>query len=90
MQECLQTELHPKEWFDKTGCGYTAPTDSAVLKILEQNVKGEQCAIDSYNKLAEFTKDGDIVTYQIVLEILKDEIEHEDDLQTLVEDIENV
>ena len=82
--------LDPKEWFEKTGCGYAAPTNPAVLKILAQNVKGEQCAIDSYSKLAEFTKDGDMVTYQMILEILKDEIEHEDDLQTLVEDIENM
>lgn len=80
--------LHPKEWFDKAGCGYDAPTDPAVLKILAQNVKGEQCAIDTYSKLSEFTKDKDEITYQMILEILKDEIEHEDDLQTLVEDIE--
>lgn len=80
--------LEPKEWYDKTGCGYAAPTDPAVMKILDQNVKGEQCAIDAYSKLAEMTKEKDEITYQMVLEILKDEIEHEDDLQTLMEDIE--
>jgi len=80
--------LNPKEWFDKSGCGYAAPTDPAILKILDQNVKGEQCAIDAYSKLAEMTKDKDEITYQMVLEILKDEVEHEDDLQTLMEDIQ--
>jgi len=79
--------LEPKEWFDKSGCGYAAPTDPAVMKILNQNIKGEQCAIEAYSHLAELTKDKDEITYQMVLEILKDEIEHEDDLQTLVEDI---
>ncbi len=80
--------LEPKEWYEKTGCGYAAPTDPAVLKILDQNVKGEQCAIEAYNKLAELTKEKDSITHQMALEILKDEIEHEDDLQTLMEDIE--
>ena len=80
--------LEPKEWYDMTNCGYLPPKDPAILKILAQNVKGEQCAIDVYEKLLEFTKDKDEVTYQMVLEILKDEIEHEDDLQTLIEDIE--
>ncbi len=80
--------LEPKEWYDMTNCGYEAPTDPAVLKVLEQNVKGEQCAIEVYGKLADMTKDKDLITYQMVLEILKDEIEHEDDLQALAEDIE--
>lgn len=80
--------VEPKEWYELTNCGYDAPTDPAVMKILAQNVKGEQCAIDVYSKIAELTKEKDEITHQIVLEILKDEIEHEDDLQTLMEDIE--
>ena len=80
--------LEPKEWYDMTNCGYAAPKDPAVLKILDQNIKGEQCAIEAYSKLLEMTKDKDEITYQMVLEILKDEVEHEDDLQTLMEDIE--
>jgi bacterioferritin len=80
--------LNPKDWMEKSGCGYAAPTDPAVLKVLEQNVKGEQCAIETYSALADFTREGDPVTYLIVLEILKDEIEHEDDLMTLMEDMD--
>ena len=79
--------LEPKEWYDMTNCGYAAPKNPAVLKILAQNIKGEQCAIDVYSKLLEITKDKDEITYQMALEILKDEVEHEDDLQALVEDI---
>ena len=33
-------------------------------------------------------KDKDCITYQLVLEILEDEVEHEDDLETLLEDLE--
>jgi bacterioferritin len=58
-----------------------------VVKVLEQNIKGEQCAIKSYNSLLKKTKDKDPVTYNIVLGILQMEVEHEEDLQALLEDI---
>jgi bacterioferritin len=55
--------------------------------VLEQNIKGEQCAIKSYNSLLKKTKDKDPVTYNIVLGILQMEVEHEEDLQALLEDV---
>ncbi|WP_319506018.1 ferritin-like domain-containing protein [uncultured Methanolobus sp.] len=80
--------LSPQEWYDITNCGYDAPNDPFVKKILEQNIKGEQCAIQVYSNILEKVKDKDPVTYEIVLQILTDEIEHEDDLQAVMEDIE--
>ena len=79
--------LHPKEWFSHTNCGYAEPKDFDVVSILEDSIKGEQCAISIYSQLAEMTKDKDIVTYDIVSEILADEVEHEEDLQSLHDDI---
>ena len=79
--------LEPKDWYTFTNCGYSAPSDSYVAKILEQNIKGEQCAIDVYNRLLEITKDKDIVTYDMSVKILEDEVEHEEDLQALFQDI---
>ena len=55
--------------------------------MLEQNIKGEQCAIKSYNSLLKKTRDKDPVTYNIVLGILQMEVEHEEDLQALLEDV---
>lgn len=81
--------LNPQEWPAQTNCGYDAPTDFNVKPILKQNIKGEQCAIDVYTKLVEFTKDKDLITYHMALEILEDEVEHEDDLETLLENITN-
>ena len=78
----------PEEWYKLTNCGYDAPDDPSVGKILEQNIKGEQCAITTYSSLLQKTKDGDPVTYNMVLQILQDEVEHEEDLQALVEDLE--
>jgi len=79
--------LEPKEWYTHTNCGYAAPSDAHVKKILEQSVAGEQCAIDAYNALLTFTKDKDLITYNMGLEIMADEVEHEDDLQGLLDDI---
>jgi len=79
--------LEPEEWYKISNCGYDAPKDTSVKKILKQNIKGEQCAIDVYRKLSDATKDRDVITYHLALEIMKDEIEHEEDLESLLNDM---
>lgn len=78
---------HPQHWFTHTNCGYEEPKEFDVVAILDDAIKGEQCAISIYSKIAEMTKDKDIVTYNIVSQILADEVEHEEDLQALHDDI---
>ncbi|HUH43508.1 MAG TPA: ferritin-like domain-containing protein [Sulfurimonas sp.] len=79
--------LNPKDWFTHTNCGYGEPKDLDVVSILKDSIKGEQCAISIYSKLVDMTRDKDIVTYDIVSQILADEVEHEEDLQALHDDI---
>ena len=79
--------LSPKEWFTQSNCGYEEPKDFDVVAILEDAIKGEQCAISTYSELAEMTREKDIVTYDLVSRILADEVEHEEDLTALHEDI---
>ena len=78
----------PKDWYKETNCGYAAPEDPYVTALLTQNIEGEQCAIGVYNAMLAQTKDIDPVTYNMALEILGDEVEHEEDLQALQEDLE--
>lgn len=80
--------ISPAEWMKKSGCGYDAPTDPYVGTLLDQNIKGEQCAITTYQKLLDLTRTGDPVTHNLVLQILSDEVEHEEDLQSLKEDLD--
>lgn len=80
--------LDPADWYKETNCKYEIPSDPKVKVLLEQNIRGEQCAIEVYNKLLKMTKDVDPITYNMVLEILEDEVEHEEDLEALLEDIE--
>jgi len=78
----------PAEWYKWTNCGYDAPEDAYVKVILEQNIKGEQCAIDVYQKMIQETQTKDPVTSNMALTILEQEVEHEEDLQSLLEDLE--
>jgi len=81
---------NPEEWFKHTHCGYDTPSEPFVKLILAQNIKGEQCAIDVYQKLLKLVRDADPVTYNIVLTILQQEVEHEEDLQALDEDLNSL
>ena len=78
----------PQGWYEKTNCGYDAPEDPYVTVLLEQNIKGEQCAISVYNKMLAETQKDDPVTHNLALQILQDEVEHEEDLQALQEDLQ--
>jgi bacterioferritin len=80
--------LSPEEWLKLTNCGYEAPIDPYVEEILNQNLKGEQCAIRVYSDLLDITREADPVTYNIILTILSQEVEHEEDLSALKEDLE--
>lgn len=80
--------LSPAEWLKISNCGYDAPTDPYVEEVLKQNILGEQCAIKTYNSMLDITREGDPVTYNMVLGILAQEVEHEEDLDNLREDLE--
>jgi len=78
----------PLKWLEQSPCKYDAPDDPYVAVLLDQNIAGEQCAISAYKRLMDTTKDRDMVTYNLALTILQQEVEHEEDLQSLKEDLE--
>lgn len=79
---------HPKAWLEQSNCGYDDPADPYVGVLLDQNIHGEQCAITVYKAVLDATRVGDPVTYNMALQILQDEVEHEEDLQALKEDLD--
>jgi bacterioferritin len=80
--------IKPEDWYKATNCGYEAPSDPSVRALLIQNIKGEQCAIDVFSKLVAMTEGKDPITHKMVIEILADEVEHEEDLENILEDLE--
>ncbi|MCL5037275.1 MAG: ferritin [Chloroflexi bacterium] len=79
--------LKPEDWYKQTNCGYEAPEDFYMEAIVKQNIKGEQCAISVYNSLLKITREADPITYEMVYQILNDELSHEEDLENLLEDM---
>jgi bacterioferritin len=79
---------HPKDWLGLSPCAYDAPDDPYVGLLLDQNIAGEQCAISLYKELMDLTREKDPVTSNIALTILQQEVEHEEDLQSLKEDLD--
>lgn len=80
--------LTPEAITKESNCGYDAPTDPNTKTLLIQNIKGEQCAIETYVKILDFVKGKDPITEKMILEILEDEVEHEEDLQAMLEDMQ--
>ncbi|HEU64166.1 MAG: Bacterioferritin [Candidatus Anoxychlamydiales bacterium] len=80
--------INPKDWYKLTTCGFMPPTNPNSIEILKQNLKGERCAIGIYNNLLKKLKHKDENTFHMVAHILKDEIEHENDLEAILDDIE--
>ncbi|MFQ5951666.1 MAG: ferritin-like domain-containing protein [Candidatus Geothermarchaeales archaeon] len=52
--------------------------------VIKQVVDAESCAIDVYNGLAQKTLLKDPVAYQLVTQILVEEVEHEEKFQTVL------
>jgi bacterioferritin len=78
----------PRQWETLSPCKYDAPEDPYVGTLLDQNIAGEQCAISAYKDIVDLTREKDPVTFNIALGILQQEVEHEEDLQSLKEDLD--
>lgn len=79
--------VHPADWFKFSHCEYDAPTDPYVEVVLNQNLKGERCAIKRYKELADFTNGKDHTTHQMATTILAEELEHEQDIEDWINDL---
>lgn len=80
--------LTPEAILKESACGYEAPTNPDTKAVLIQNIRGEQCAIETYAKLLEYVTGKDPITEKLILEILEEEVEHEEDLQAMLSDMQ--
>ena len=82
-----QPVINPSQWSELARCAYEEPSDPYIETILQQNLRGERCAIEQYQELADFTNGKDHATYQMAVNILNDELEHEHDIEDWLNDI---
>lgn len=79
--------INPKDWTKLARCSYDEPADPYIEVILEQNLKGERCAIRRYQEIADFTNGKDHSTFQMAVQILNEELEHENDIESWIMDL---
>ena len=79
--------LSTDQWTRMARCRYEAPTDPYVETILEQNLRSERCAIERYRDIADYTDGIDYTTAKMAVEILEDELDHEQDILSYQQDI---
>ncbi len=78
--------VHPRDWEAGAGSPWIAPrTDfSDAEGMVADQIKAEAAAIKHYNEMAKMTFGKDPVTYQLVSDLLKDEVGHEEFLENLL------
>jgi len=82
--------LTPADWMKLSKCEYEVPTDPYVEVVLQQNLRGERCAIQRYQSVADFTNGKDHTTHQIATTILNEELEHEQDIEDWIADLDRI
>ncbi len=82
--------LNPDQWTKLSRCAYDEPTDPYIEEILKQNLTGERCAIKRYQEIAYFTAGKDHATHQTATTILAEELEHEQDIEDWLTDLERL
>lgn len=82
--------LSPEEWTKLARCKYYPPTDPFIVSILNDNLSGERCAIARYQEIADYTFGKDHETYKIATQILTDELEHEQEIEDWLSDINDI
>lgn len=82
--------MSPSSW-DTAKHKYIAPTwtkdNIDIKKSLEDNIKNEEGAIETYHNLVKITEDVDPVSNSKLKEILADEEEHLQELKDFLQDI---
>lgn len=82
--------INPSQWSKLAACDYDEPSDPYIEVILEQNLKGERCAIRRYQEIADYTAGKDHSTHQMAVTILNEELEHENDIEDWITDIKRM
>jgi bacterioferritin len=82
--------INPTEWSKLSRCSYDEPADPYIEVILEQNLKGERCAINRYKEIADYTSGKDHATHQMAVQIMNEELEHENDIEGWLTDLQRM
>lgn len=80
--------LNPDEWDDIAHCKYITPHNFDVVALVRDNLEAERCAIGRYEGICDLTHNSDYETFRLSRKILKEEIEHEQEMEDFMADFE--
>ncbi len=80
--------IDPSKWMEYAKCKYDAPTNPDTKVLVAQNLVAERCAIGRYQNICELCQGKDYITFNIARKILKEEIEHEQEMEDFQKDFE--
>ena len=80
--------LSPEDWFKLARCKYMPPKNPNTKTLLAENLEAERCAIGRYEGICNLTHGKDYETFRLSEKILKEEIQHEQDIEDYIHDIE--
>lgn len=73
--------LDPKDWAMYAKCKYEVPDNADTKVLVAQNLAAERCAIERYQEICNMTENKDYETFRIARKILKEELEHEQEME---------
>ena len=80
--------INPDDWSKLAKCKYLSPTQEDSLSLVKQNLASERCAADKYHKICEMCFGKDHETFKIAEHILAQELEHEQEMEDFLTDME--
>lgn len=73
--------LDPEQWKKYAKCKYENPSVADTKVLVAQNLAAERCAIARYQEICEMCHEKDFETFRMARKILKEEIEHEQEME---------
>ena len=80
--------LNPLNFNEYAKCKYDAPENPDTKVLVEQNLVSERCAIVRYQQICEMCHGKDYETFNVSRKILKEELEHEQEMEDFQKDFE--
>jgi bacterioferritin len=79
--------VSPDEWNRVAKCHYEVPVDDDTQALVKQVLSSERCAIGRYQGLCDMCFGKDYETFRLSQHILRQEIDHEQDMEDFLTDM---
>jgi bacterioferritin len=83
-------DFNPQGLITRSASEYTAGTAEELLPMIEENLIAERIAIQTYTEMIRYLGEGDPTTRRMFEDILKDEEDHADELQSMITHMGNI